>query len=569
MTPLVTLRDRLTGVTVADTYNLPFQVYKLTYDSVMPGGMAMASLEVPANWIANTADLTGTRFIVMDGQSCPWWGTVRGVTSFLRNGMQYRSINASSPWEDARRAVFAQAYLAGPAWTSTDFIEAALFGNVPDVAVSTDAWASLALDYTPVTFSSDVQSTIAECLRIGDSTTSPWSFLILPPEGTLPLTTTPELYASQLDSLTGWTTFGTDPTVTYAGFQRQYASMSFWHAAAAGTSYVGRDLSSTQGMAHIGCWVRYPSDAVSEYYQFLGFYNTNGNLVTVMQVDPNGILEIYDAINSTSYNGYAVTLGKGCWHHICMSTTISATVGSVTGYLDFRPIISQGNINTGAANIKGVYLGHLTASVTNGRGHLQSGCVVSNVAAANTFLHRFTNEWLPYAYLFTLDTSACDLMLTLANIGDRFSLNSNIDDSANQVSVVYTGGESYLSTDSTSILARGQLPKRVSLTKVSSATVAQYLADRLIAANAGPLTSLSPYTLATKVYAKQGYDHPLSSLRAGLRFRILEGRDLGTKYIGYCRYTLDGGRESVEITPTGAPTDASVLLALSNQREWT
>jgi hypothetical protein len=159
-------------------------------------------------------------------------------------------------------------------------------------------------------------------------------------------------------------------------------------------------------------------------------------------------------------------------------------------------------------------------------------------------------------------------MLTLQHIGDRFSMNDTIDESANLVSVIFTGGESYLSSSESSVTKRGQLPLRLSVTKITNRTAAQYIADRYVAVNAVPRTSMSPFSFTMTASAKEGWDYPLSHLRAGLRFAIRDLFDKGIMYIGHCRYTFGNGQESVDITPKGAPADLPLLMALAQQRDY-
>ncbi len=237
MTPIVKLTNRTTGVTLCDTYGLPFDAQKISFDWRIPGGMTTADVEFPVDWVASNVNLNGARFEVYEGLECVWWGSVKSVGNVIRQGQPYRIVLAQAPWEIAKRKPFRQAYIAGPIWASEDIIKAALFGNVPDIALDYKEWTLPGLDFTPISWTdSNVQSVVTEVLRIGDTTTTPWSIIIVPPSTVYPPTTERVYDSNRWSSTTGWTLAGTVPTIALDMFARDGDCLACWHDTGAGNS---------------------------------------------------------------------------------------------------------------------------------------------------------------------------------------------------------------------------------------------------------------------------------------------------------------------------------------------
>lgn len=561
------------NVTLYSMQDAKEQFSNLTYETIISGGMSVATVRLPYDISIKRQRLLGNRLIIYDKSQPTWWGTISDVTDRVTGGDSSIELRVYGPWEMMSRIPFTQAY-KGYSYTGNDVIYAALFGNVPDVAMTSDNWDSLSLSLIPVTWSnSNVQTVITECCRFGDTTTSPWSFIVLPPRTSHPANAGVFEMNTGMDDITYWVTYGTAPTIQGDIFQRGQA-MSCWHDynPAGATSYVQRNFASTSTDAYVSAWIRMPSDMQPINYGLLSLYDTNGTNIAMMFIDGTGVISIQNVPANTTHTGYSVVLGKGCWHHIILYCHRNATTGSVKGYFDGGLIIDVSSLNLGALDIHGVAVGLMDSCTTTGRGiDMDSLWAKTGATLPSQLYYRFESETLPIPYLFKINTTTYDIDLNLADISD-ISLTESLNGVANQVIVEYaSGSQSYIHTDALSISRYGQQPSVPSLTKTSSSALANYYAARYLQQYKEPRMKLSPFTLTIPPMQKNGSPLPLSQIRAGLRFRIRERPDIGNVYIAHTRWTQasSGQSERVEITPNEPPTDIATLVALTTAKGWT
>jgi hypothetical protein len=164
------------------------------------------------------------------------------------------------------------------------------------------------------------------------------------------------------------------------------------------------------------------------------------------------------------------------------------------------------------------------------------------------------------------------MVISLADLGNDYTINETLRQTANQVDLGVAGGVyRTMQTDQTSIERYGQMYANVQATKLSSTGAALGLHTRYLAQYKEPQPMLQPLTLRTPPLSVSGAPIPLCRLRAGLRFRVQERPDLGNIYIGQTAYTRgeQGQEESCQITPYGVPGTIDTLLAGKVARTWT
>ncbi len=176
-------------------------------------------------------------------------------------------------------------------------------------------------------------------------------------------------------------------------------------------------------------------------------------------------------------------------------------------------------------------------------------------------------ETLPFAKI-TTTTAGRTLIVSLKDIGGAYSLNKTTKSSTNQVIPKYDGGYGEMLTDTTSVGHYGQLPELVSVTKITSSSLAGYLANRWLDQHKDPEETLESFTLNVPPRCG-GAQVPLSKIFAGDQVLIRERLDLGAFPIGSTRYTYsrnDG--EKCELTPAGPPSNIDVKIASKTSRSW-
>jgi hypothetical protein len=539
----------------------------ITYETAMPGGMTMASCRIPWHYGAVPPRLLGAKFEVRDGIDCVWAGRVHDQTDSSHGQAQYLDLLAAGPWADAALARVTNSYVSNGVWTGTDMLKAALWGNVEDVAMVLNGDTGPAYDVGALAWSdSTVQDVIAECLRIGDDTTSSWNFVIWPPVFA-PSTVGAATFSSDCDDTADFSA-SSGATAVRDIYHRGGSCLKF-SAGAGAAAYAYQTVGAAATYAASG-WFYLPKTAPAENHQLLTFYQTTSSAnILVVRVNPSYIIEAYNLPATATYTATGnQTWGLGSWHHLAALCTANNGAGVAQVWYDGQLVINQATLNTGANNIVRVYVGPLsngTAART-----VYADDVIINTTAP-TMADRVTAETLPEPRIIEMNRTTHDFMLSLASV-QQSAFTRSLGSTVNQVRTTY-GSSSYtdLSLDEDSVRAYGQRLGVPSLTRTSSATVAGYLAARYLARWKTPAAMLQPLTLTTAPTSYGGGIMPLSRIKAGMTFAIRERPDLGVFYVGGTRYQAaqPGQPESCAITPIEPAYDLATAVALREMRSRT
>jgi hypothetical protein len=547
----------------------------LTYETVMPGGMSIASCRIPWDTSISRLRLNGLRFVVYHGTSIVWWGTLWDNVPTFAGADRKIELRAIGPWGVMAKRPFNQTYQSN-GYTAADFIRAALWGNVEDVGIGSAEWDDPGIDLEAMSWSaSNVQTVIAECLRFGDSSTSPWTFLCLPPKPTFPNTAGFTFYddCSDTGSMTG--TAGTAPVVS-TGLYMRGGSCLRCAAPGGGSSRFYKDIGAGAANDQMvaTAWIYVPNNRPNEAHQYITIYTGGGTVLASLRSDATHNLGLWCQATATNYYGASPTvLGAGCWHHVGIYINRNAVAGTLTAMLDGRTVVTQAGINTGAAAAQIVYWGTTAAGVAARDIYVDNvGITVGSATFPSMDLYNFDGGTLPETRIVKLDTSAYDLDISLNDIVGSYAMNQSLSDTVNQLDVFY-GGTSYkaIGLDTTSVGRYGQLWKQETAGKITSGTTALYLRNRYLAQYKEPRYIAQSFTLTSPPRSASGSLYPLPLIRAGLRFRIREMPELGNIYIGQTQYVRGepDQQEACQITPTGGKGTVDALLAGKVARGWT
>ena len=554
----------------------------LYYETAMPGGMTIAGVLLPWSRLAAETDIVGMRFAARADGFIRWWGRVTGVANVVQRGERMLRLTAHAPWERAARRAWAQVYpINTGGWAAEDIIAAAVFGNVEDVLISVQDWDEPNLDICPITWSgSTVQTAIADALRLGNANLAPWSFLIGPPRtkpatGGFTFSSTCEAVTDFSGTLTGAGCSVTAQSGLYARGSKSLQCYSVSTVANAASAYY--TLAGSTDDAWMSAWVYWRKEsATGVEHDWLTFYDTAGAVIAAIRSYGTDVFYVRNEITTTDYTT-GVTLSRGCWHHLEARLVRSQTPGpgfgngSIELWLDDKRICTTGTSqDTGANSIKKFAWG-MTRTAVGDRYQNYDNVIIhtSRVGMAKTNL---AAETLPAAQIIELDTTDYDVMVSLEDVGNSYTIERSMTDAANQVDMAYgaTPTDLAMAIDTESVAQHGQYQTQITASKTGSATVAGYLRNRWLAQFADPVAALQPLTLTIAPQSKAGAAYPLSRLRAGLRFRIRELPELGNLYIGHTRYQRGelGQREQCQVTPYGTVARLDALLAGKIGKAW-
>ncbi len=547
----------------------------LYFETIMPGGMTLAGCSLPWKIIEDKPRIQGCLFLVYYNTSIIWWGRAYDVSDVVRGGDRKISIHARGPWELAARKSFTQAYQAS-SHDATSIISSAIFGNVEDILIDDSNWSVPGLTISPISFSgASIQTVVGDCLRFGDTTTTPWSFVILPPK-TRPAYTgaTFSSTCSSTGSFTG--TGGTAPTAVTDVYMRGGSSIKC-SAPASGTSSIY--ITPNGGTANVyyaaSAWFYIPNNRPAEEYDLISFQTAAAANVVGLRLNGTWDVYAYNYHTTTSYTSTGPTiLGSGCWHYLSLFVYRHATSGAVYVQLDGKSIINAANVDTGDTNLNRVTFGPIRTA-TNARilyldnvGILAADTTVTEIPMKNS---NYATETLPEAKIISLNTSTYDFIVSLSDIADNFELSTSLQQVSNQIDVTYSSGSILsLATNATSVARYGQLWSAQTVNKTSACAAVEYLRDRYIAQYAEPQPMLQSFTLTSPPQSINGDLYPLAKIRAGLVFRIREMPSLGNMYIGQTRYTRSESqqKEACQITPFGPAATLDVVLAQKLAKTW-
>lgn len=567
------------GVDVASITPRLEESSKLAYETAMPGGMTTATLVVPWEKGLSVASIIGSRLLIDADGDTVWWGRITGAADVAERGTRALRLTAHAPWERAARRAWAQNYpIYTGGWAAEDIIKAAVFGNVEDVLISEQDWVDPNMNICPITWSgSTVQTCIADALRLGDTGTTPWSFVIGPPR--VRAATGGYVFSSTCSSVSdfsGTATAGAGTVTAQAGlYMRGGYSLQCYANDTAGTASAYHTLSSTSDDLWCSAWVFFRKEsATGVEHDWFTFYDTGYSVIATLRTNGTDQLYLYNNITGASYTPQ-VTLARGCWHHLAMRLVRHRTApgrgnGIVELWLDDKRISNNVNLDTGANSIKRIAWGMIRTAVGNRYQNYDNVIVsTSRPTMAQTNL---VAEELPAARIIQLTTSSYDIIISLDDIGQSYTIERNMTDSANQVDMAYgsTPTNLAMAVDADSVAQHGQYQTQLTASKTGSATVAAYLRQRWLAQFANPVPSLQPITLTAAPQSRDGAPYPLCRLRAGLRFRVRELPELGNIYIGHTRYQRGelGQPEQCQITPYGTIARLDALLAGKMGKQW-
>lgn len=551
----------------------------LSYETAMPGGMTIATLLLPWERGLSVAGIIGSRLLVDADGDTVWWGRVTGAADVAQHGARSLRLTAHAPWERSARRAWQQVYpINTGGWAAEDIIKAAVFGNVEDVLISDQDWTDPNMDICPITWSgSTVQTCIADALRLGDTGTTPWSFLIWPPRtraatGGFTFSSTCEL----MTDFSGTTMAGAGSVSAQAGlYMRGSKSMQCYANNAAGTASAYYALAGTADDLWMSAWVFFRKEsATGVEHDWMTFYDTGLAVIATLRTNGTDTLYLYNNVTGASYTP-GVVLARGCWHHLEMRLVRHRTApgsgnGIVELWLDDKRISNNVSLDTGANSIKRMAWGMIRTAVGDRYQNYDNVIIhTSRVGMAKTNL---VAETLPACRIIQLSTSDYDTIISLDEIGQSYTIERNMVDSSNQVDMAYgsTPTDLAMAIDTDSVAQHGQYQTQITAAKTGSATVAAYLRARWLAQFADPVPSLQPITLTAAPQSKAGTPYPLCRLRAGVRFRIRELPELGNLYIGHTRYQRGepGQPEQCQITPYGTVARLDALLAGKVGKRW-
>lgn len=571
------------GNTLEDTLYTIDEAYGLSYETVLPGGMSIAQCSIPWDIAVQKPRLLGCSMVIRDGIDTRWWGRVTEVRDVVAAGDRRLELVATGPWAQLSRPRYSQVFVTGASYTANEVIAAAVFGNGEDVLLEDDNWTSTGVSIGAASFSNQsVQEVIADCLRVGDTTGSVWSFTILPPATKYAQTWdfSDKMDISPCGNFTGASITSTGSLDLERGmYQRSggcyrlgVGTLSNQNAYLYKTVTAG-SLYTLSGWFYID--KNSTTNATSE--DLFAFSASTGGLICVISAsNSNEVLHAYVDPTSTSYaaTGNQV-VSFDCWHYIKATLARHASSGYIKVWYDGKRVINQTSINTGTSNIGQLDVG--IRRTTGGRAKLiYFDSIIGGSGTMDTLSvtgdSPLVTETLPEPRLFRLNLapSAKDFIISLADFGGDFVLNETLLDLENQIDGSYKSGSGMSrTTGSDSVINYGQWAGSHTYNRVPTEGLANQIRDRYLASLQEPKQKLQQFTLTVPPESSSGAPMPLSKIRAGMVFTIREKPELGGIPIGQAKYTRaeKGQPESCQVTPYEMPAQIGVEVAKRRKRE--
>lgn len=535
--------------------------YDIEFETAIPGGMTVASMKMP--WRGEAPSLIGKPLAIYDGSVCVWWGRIGEVSDVVNSQQRVLELTAYGPWERAARIPFTQTYTTNSNHRISNIVKAAI-GNLPDVATTNQQWSGTTTPIEELSFEdSTVQSVILDSLRLGDDSTSPWTFIVLPPvqvTGVGGFTYASD-YTTPVDSTLGG--------VSDSYFARKISGTVKFAADASGTSYDRITFGTATANAVAGAWFYVPRNA-GVIYDFITFRNASNSPIAYCKMSAGKILQVLNIVSGVTTNGSDdIELGTGSWHFIGMRITVSAGSGVLSLGLDGQNIVAVSSVNTGSNNVKYVCFGLAETSPATARTMWVDDILVDNSSSITRPEDAAYTHSSCETRLIKVDGSSWDFEISIADI-PNYRITETSKDMINHLYVGYSSSGLYTgrAMNNESVALYGLYPGYKSISGLNSNTVAGYYRARYLEQYGLPRKSLQSITITKRPRGLFSNQIPLSSIRAGMNFRVRDLPNLGNMIVGHTRYQAPQGNrpESVEITPEEPPVDITYAVARSKKK---
>ncbi len=562
----------------------------LNYSSAIPGGMAVATVDVPYPVTTSRTRLNGGRLMVYDGIRRVWSGTITSVRESVKNTRGYVTIQAHGPWEQARREHFSADYEDAGNFLADDVLQVVTLLNVPDAQINSRNWDALATDTGAQAWGdADLQTVMSHWLKIGDTGTVPYTLLYYPAE--------PKnegwLYSNDMMGHSTNATGGavTESSVTtgsgvlttdYGIYCKNYGSLKF--TTGGDTAYKLYTFPATYTDLWCTIYLRlerstYP-DRSTNWIEF--WSAANGHIAGLNTAYTTGyIIGVY---NNTTTTYYAATgnqeMACGGWHKIDFRCKIGAGTGVLEVYFDNTRVLNQTGLNTGGTAIGKVSIGGSWDSGDDITGWI--GGMIVHATRPGDAPQAYPSDFQSECRLklvrgnTTINTPIWDWQISARELRDAYAMEESLDATANIVWALYSPCSDSdwvpVVTDKISLERYGPLyfDSVPQLSRTTDQTLTAYYRDRLLAQYKAPLKMLQPFTLKMPPKARYGTDFRLSLIRAGQYFSVRDRADIGNVLVGHTQFTRgdDGQSDTISVTPVQTPANLGLLMAMMTERTW-